>query len=142
MGLTVSAEKPFEVRVNYLDTDGYNQHFVRETFTDSLKKLKKRLGLPDEVNWIEIDHPRMEVAPADMPMGDYSGETERRKWKLVPSAQWEIHASSDDGEDAEGNLINWVDHSPDLKKKEVLKVIEEFFLHPDFLGFQSKEEFP
>merc|ERR1711974_319894 len=80
---------------------------------------------------------------SDTPSGNDTRQTERRKWKLDPNAQWEIFASYDGGEDAGGDFINWVDHSPDLTEKEAREVIEEFFLDPDFLGFQPEaEEFP
>ena len=137
MPLMVGAENPFEVWVNYLGTDGYNRHFVRQTSTDSLKKLKNQIGLHDDVNWIEIGHPRMEAAP-----GDNAGQYRGGRMKLVPTAKYIIHATSNHEVDEDGNLI-WVDHYPDLTGKEILEVIEGFFLHPDFLGFQPKEgEFP
>ena len=80
------------------------------------------------------------MRPSDLPMGDNRGET--RRMKLAPNARWHIHASSDD-EDQDGNLINWQNHSPHLTESQVLEVIEEFFMHPDFVGFQPKEgEFP
>jgi len=197
MPLHMSADDPFEVGVNYLDSDGHIQYFCQETEANLFQKLKNRLNLPAEVNWIEIGCQRIEVAPAkttedsqevesnkdevkcsryhldspyqwllglwsklmlllgwwtavqpstvsDTPAGeDSTRETESRKWKLDPSAQWEICASSDSGEDAEGELINWVDHSPDVTEEEAREIIEEFFLDPDFLGFQANEgEFP
>ena len=94
---------PFEVIVDYLDTDGYNGHFVRQTSTDSLKKLKNQIGLPDVVNHIEIGRPMVRVAPADLPMGDNTGEN-IQEWRLADN--WQIYASSDDGLDQDGNLIN------------------------------------
>ena len=140
--VVVDAENPFTVDVNYLDTDGYNRHFVWQTSTDSLKKLKNRIGIPDDVNWIEIGHPRMEVAPVDMPMGDNAGQYRGGRMKLVPNAKWVIYATSNDEEDEDGGS-SWVEHTRTLTGKESLEVIEGFFLHPDFLGFQPKEgEFP
>jgi len=191
----MSAEDPFQVGVNYLDSDGHNQFFCQETEANLFQKLKNRLDLPPEVNWIEIGSRRIEVAPAkmtedtqevdsnkdevkcsryhldspyqwllglwsklmlllgwvavqpstvsDTPSGEDTRETERRKWKLDSNAQWEICASSDSGEDAEGELINWVDHSPDVTEEEAREIIEEFFLDPDFLGFQTNDgDFP
>ena len=36
-----------------------------------------------------------------------------------------------------------MDHSPDVTEEEAREIIEEFFLDPDFLGFQANEgEFP
>ena len=63
-------EHPFEVGVNYLDSDGHNQFFCRRTKTDSLQKLKNRLDLPDEVNYIEISLDRIEVTPKKKTKGD------------------------------------------------------------------------
>ena len=82
---------------------GYNRHFVRRTSTDSLEKLKNQIGLPDVVNHIEIGHPSVRVAPADLPMGDNTGEN-IQEWRLADN--WQIYASSDDGLDQDGNLIN------------------------------------
>ena len=82
-------ENPFEFIVDYLDTDGYNGHFVRKTSTDPLKKLINRIGLTNNVNWIEIYHPRMKVAPADMPMGDAIQERQREgNWFQMPSGRY------------------------------------------------------
>ena len=107
MPLHVGDSNPFEVWVNY-STDGMvgqrnNRHFVRQTSTDSLKKLKNQIGLPDVVNHIEIGRPMVRVAPADLPMGDNTGEN-IQEWRLADN--WQIYASSDDGLDQDGNLIN------------------------------------
>ena len=64
MPLHMSADDPFQVGVNYLDSDGHNQFFCQETETNLFQKLKNRLDLPAEVNWIEIGCQRIEVAPA------------------------------------------------------------------------------
>ena len=117
--VVVDDENPFTVDVNYLDTDGYNRHFVWQTRTDSLKKLKNRIGLPDDTDWIEIGHPIMEVAPVDMPMGDNAGQYRGGRMKLVPTAKYIIHATSNHEVDEDGNLINWQNHSPDLTESQV-----------------------
>ena len=108
---------PIKVEVDYLDSNGRPQYFCRESSILLFHKIKDLLDLSDDVTYIEIytsGHPCLEVSPensgGDMP-----------SW-----IQW-IFASSDDGEDAEGELINWVNHSPDLTEKETREVIEEFF---------------
>ena len=195
MPLHMSADDPFQVGVNYLDSDGHIQYFCQETEANLFQKLKNRLDLPAEVNWIEIGSRRIEVAPAkmaedtqevdsnkdevkcsryhldspyqwllglwsklmlllgwvavqpstvsDTPSGeDSTRETESRKWKLDPNAQWEISAS-DFGEDGEGEILYWMDHSPDVTEEEAREIIEEFFRDPDFLGFQPNDgDFP
>ena len=75
-----------------------------------------------------------------MPKGDNTGEN-IQEWRVLPN--WQIYASSDDGLDQDGNFINWQIHNSDLTESQVLEVIEEFFMHPDFLELQPKEgEFP
>ena len=138
MVLFLCPDYPNELQFSYIDHNGQRTYFIRWLKINIFEKVRKDLGLPEDVNFIEFEKEDMIKPPnPELPVGDTGLEPDHPTFQRVPNLDWTIIASS-------GVLGDFVDHSPapmDLTdsrdSQTVSEKLCEILLSKDYCGFEK-----